>query len=103
MTATLTCCLFCSEKFDLEWGLKQLREVWTKNFKSSPVEEDDVQEDDVEMTRGGIDRVFFPDGKQDDALKKKTRDKKTLEITLETSINAMLSTCDDKGVFTDDW
>jgi hypothetical protein len=34
-------------------------------------------------------------------LKKKTMDK-TLEITLKTSINTKLSTCDDKGVFTDD-
>jgi hypothetical protein len=36
-------------------GLSQLREVWTKNFKNSPAEEDDVEEDDVEMTvqRGG--------------------------------------------------
>jgi hypothetical protein len=27
---------------------------------------------------------------------------KTLENTLKTSINTKLSTCDDKGVFTDD-
>ncbi len=26
-----------------DWGLKQLREVWTKNFKTSPSEEDDVE------------------------------------------------------------
>jgi hypothetical protein len=40
--------------------LKQLREVWTKDFKSSPTEEDDVQEDDVEMTgevSGEVSRV----------------------------------------------
>jgi hypothetical protein len=30
-----------------------LREVWTKTFKSSVVSEDDVQEDDVEMTVEG--------------------------------------------------
>jgi hypothetical protein len=34
-------------------GLQQLREVWTKNFKSSAAAEDDVQEDDVEMTVEG--------------------------------------------------
>ena len=33
--------------------LGQLREVWTKNFKSSAAAEDDVQEDDVEMTVEG--------------------------------------------------
>jgi hypothetical protein len=33
--------------------LQQLREVWTKDFKSSPTEEDDVEEDDVEMTGEG--------------------------------------------------
>ena len=31
-------------------AFQQLREVWTKDFKSSPAEEDDVEEDDVEMT-----------------------------------------------------
>ena len=43
-----------------EWGLQQLREVWTKDFKSSPDEEDDVDEDDVEMTgedSGKVSRV----------------------------------------------
>ncbi len=49
----------------------------------------------------GIERAFFSDGKQHDALKKKTMDK-TLESTLKTSINRNLPTCDDKGVFTDD-
>jgi hypothetical protein len=33
--------------------LQQLREVWTKNFKSSAAAQDDVQEDDVEMTVEG--------------------------------------------------
>jgi hypothetical protein len=40
--------------------LQQLREVWTKDFKSSPPEEDDVEEDDVEMTgegSGDVSRV----------------------------------------------
>jgi hypothetical protein len=50
---------------------------------------------------GGIERVFFSAGKQHDDLKKSTMDK-TLENTLKVSINAKLSTCDDKGVFTDD-
>jgi hypothetical protein len=48
---------------------------------------------------GGIERVFFSSGKQDDTLKKNTMDK-TLEITFKSSINTMLPTCDDNGVFT---
>jgi hypothetical protein len=44
-----------------EWGLNQLREVWTKTFKSSAVAEDEVQEDDVEMTvEGGVSSVGAP-------------------------------------------
>ncbi len=35
--------MLCSQKYDLNWGLYQLREVWTKNFKTSPAEEDDVE------------------------------------------------------------
>ncbi len=35
--------MLCSQKYDLNCGLKQLREVWTKNFKTSPAEEDDVE------------------------------------------------------------
>ena len=31
--------------------------MWTKDFKSSPVEEDDVEEDDVEMTGEGSGKV----------------------------------------------
>ncbi len=42
--------MLCSQKYDLNWGLQQLREVWTKNFKTSPSEEDDV-----EMTGDGED------------------------------------------------
>jgi hypothetical protein len=49
----------------------------------------------------GIERVFFVAGKQHDALKEKNYGK-TLESTLKASINTMLPTCDDKGVFTDD-
>jgi hypothetical protein len=37
--------------------LQQLREVWTKDFKSSPAEEDDVEEDDDEMTGEGSGKV----------------------------------------------
>jgi hypothetical protein len=33
----------------------KFREVWTNNFKSSPAEEDDVEEDGVEMTGEGGD------------------------------------------------
>jgi hypothetical protein len=32
-----------NQKCNLNWGLKQLCEVWTKNFKTSPAEEDDVE------------------------------------------------------------
>ncbi len=35
--------MLCSQKYDLNWGLYQLREVWTQNFKTSPAEEDDVE------------------------------------------------------------
>ena len=35
--------MLCSQKYDLNWVLQQLREVWTKNFKTSPAEEDDVE------------------------------------------------------------
>jgi hypothetical protein len=42
--------LLWQQKYNLQWGFQQLREVWTKDFKSSPPEEDDVEEDDVEMT-----------------------------------------------------
>jgi hypothetical protein len=55
----------------------------------------------VVLSGDGIERVFFSVGKQHDSLKKSTMDK-TLEITLNTSINTMLPICDDKGVFTDD-
>jgi hypothetical protein len=42
-------CYRGSQKYNHEWVLQQLREVWTKNFISSAAAEDDVQEDDVEM------------------------------------------------------
>ena len=47
--------------YNLEWGFHQLREVWTKDFKSSPTEEDDVEEDDVEMTGEVSGEVFRVD------------------------------------------
>jgi hypothetical protein len=50
---------------------------------------------------GGIEQVFFSAGKQHDDLKKNTVDK-TLESILKASINMMLPTCDEKGVFTDE-
>ena len=53
------------------------------------------------ISGGGIEWVFFSAGKQHDALKKRTMDK-TLESTLKAGINTKLSTCDDKGAFTDD-
>ena len=43
MTWRLTGCVIHSQKYDLNWGFQQLREVWTKNFKTSPDEEDDVE------------------------------------------------------------
>ncbi len=42
--------MLCSQKYNLNGGLKHLREVWTKNFKTSTAEEDDV-----EMTTNGED------------------------------------------------
>ena len=52
--------------------MKQLREVWTKNFKSSAAEEDDFQEDDVEMTvEGGASSVGTP--ADEDAFEKQMR------------------------------
>jgi hypothetical protein len=38
--------------------------VWTKDFKSSPAEEDDVEEDDVEMTGEGSGKVSRVDEDQ---------------------------------------
>jgi hypothetical protein len=35
--------VLCSQKYDLNWGFQKLREVWTKNFKTSPSEEVDVE------------------------------------------------------------
>ena len=51
--------MFVRKKYNLEWDLQQLPEVW-KDFKSSPDEEDDVEEDNVEMTgevSGEVSRV----------------------------------------------
>ena len=32
-----------SQKYNLNWGLQQLREVWTKNFKTSVADEYDIE------------------------------------------------------------
>jgi len=65
-------CCRGSQKYNHAWGLQQLREVWTKNFKSSAAEEDDVQEDDVEMTvEGGASSVGAP--ADEDAFEKQMR------------------------------
>jgi hypothetical protein len=46
--------------------------VWTKTFKSSAVAEDDLQEDDVEMTvEGGASSVGAP--ADEDAFEKQMR------------------------------
>jgi len=50
----------------------------------------------------GIERIILSVAKQHDALKKKTRDK-TLESTLKVAINTKLPTCDERGVFTEDY
>ena len=56
---------------------------------------------EVRLIGGGLVRVFTSDGKQHDALKKRTMDK-TLESKLKSGIKTKLRTCDDNGVFTDD-
>jgi len=58
--------VLCSQKYDLNWGLKQLREVWTKNFKTSPAEEDDV-----EMTGDG--EVSGESSRDEDDFEKQMR------------------------------
>ena len=64
--------MLCSQKYDLNWGLQQLREVWTKNFKSSAAAQDDVQEDDVEMTvEGRASSVGAPE--DEDVFEKQMR------------------------------
>ena len=44
--------------------------MWTKDFKSSPVEEDDVEEEDVEMTGEDSGKVSRVD---EDPFEKETR------------------------------
>jgi hypothetical protein len=54
-------CCHGNPKYNPEWGFHQLREVWTKTFKRSAVSEDDVEENDVEMTvEGGTSSVGAP-------------------------------------------
>ena len=52
--------MLCSQKYDLNWGLQQLREVWTKNFKTFPAEEEDA-----EMTGDG-EGLGQPSADEDD-------------------------------------
>ena len=62
-------CCCGSQKYNHAWGLQQFREVWTKNFKSSVTAQDDVQEDDVEMTvEGRASSVGAPE--DEDAFEK---------------------------------
>ncbi len=35
--------MLCSQKYELNWDFQYLRELWTKNFKNSPGEEDNVE------------------------------------------------------------
>ncbi len=35
--------MLCSQKYDLNWVLQKVREVWTKNFKTFLAEENDVE------------------------------------------------------------
>ena len=71
--------MLCSQKYDLNWGLQQLREVWTKNFKTSPAEEDDV-----EMTGDG-EGLGEPSPEEDDFEKQmrlaKESDKTTVRVS----------------------
>ena len=53
-----------SQKYNLNWGLQQLREVWTKNFKTSPVEGNDF-----EMTGDG--EVSVEPSRDEDDFEKK--------------------------------
>jgi hypothetical protein len=67
-------CCRGSQKYNHAWGLQQLREVWTKNFKSCADADDDVdvQEEDVEMTvEGGASSVGAP--VDEDAFEKQMR------------------------------
>ena len=52
--------MLCSQKYDLKLGLQQLREVWTKNFKTSAAEEEDA-----EMTGDG-EGLGQPSADEDD-------------------------------------
>ena len=65
-------CCRGSQKYNHAWGLQQLREVWTKNFKSSAAAQDDVQEDDVEMTVEGR-ASSAGDPEDEDAFEKQMR------------------------------
>ena len=57
--------------------------MWTKNFKSSPSEEDEVEEDDVEMTGEGSGKVSRVD---EDPFEKEMR------LANETRVESHMST-----------
>ena len=90
-------CCRGSQKYNHAWDLQQLREVWTKNFKSSAAAEDDVQEDDVEMTvEGRASSVGAPE--DEDAFEKQMRLSRKTNPHLENSM--ILSR---KGPWTRPW
>jgi hypothetical protein len=70
--------VLCSQKNDLNWGLQQLREVWTKSCKTSPAE------DDVEMTGDGED-LGEPSPDEDDFEKQMRLANESDKTTVRTS------------------
>ncbi len=82
--------MLCSQKYDLNWGLQQLREVWAKNFKNSPAEEDDV-----EMTGDGEDSGE-PSRDEDDFEKQMRLANRTSRMTTsarKSSLTIGIATC----------
>ena len=71
-----------STKFDLRWGARRLREVWTKSFKFA-----------------------LEPALSDNDLRKKTVNttlESTCGSTLKAGMKTKLPTCEDKGVFRGD-
>ena len=54
--------------------------MWTKNFKSSPSEEDEVEEDDVEMTGEGSGQVSRVDGDPFETVMRLVNETSTQEV-----------------------
>ena len=52
--------MLCSQKYDLNWGLQQSREVWTKNFKTSAAEEEDAEEEVKKNLISGAMEMYIP-------------------------------------------